>query len=1450
MKNFLLTTAILLLTFCLLNASVLADEITSKQSGNLSQTKKNILFVSTAHTNTAKITLLKDIATKHSNSWKIEQKSAKSLSKEIKANGKLAALFNQYHLVILDAVSVREASAAFDSFSSEIVSVHSNVVAFSYLNNNKLNKGLTPERRETLQAYWMNAGRKNLDSMLSYISAYALAPNSEEISQKAKLSASDIPAPIIFPQQGIYHPKLPNLIVSDLVEYQKLTAPNAQQPKIAVLLQRALIESEQTQLIDATIKQLEEKGAYVVPFFFELSPVSSDYSHLLQLPNFKNNKLVGQKTAVDLIINFRNIHWANQRKVEFEKFAVPVLQAMTYYSGDKKAWQGDQQGVSANMMSFTLVLPENAGVIDPMIVAAMNMTDQNIEIIDYQLEHLVNKAINVVSLKYKANKDKKLTVFVWGDKDVGASFMNIPLSIEAISQRLASEGYQTAERDAKYFTDNAKKILDPFYRDYQLTELLDNDLAELMPIKSYLKWFNSLPNELTTKINQHWGLPQDNFMAVEQEGEHFFILPRIRNGNMLIMRQPPRSDNKNDENMIYHQGIVPINHFYLAAYFYAREYWQSDAIVHLGTHGSQEYLGGKERGLSIYDQGNLAVWDTPVVYPFIVDDVGEAMQTKRRGRATVISHMTPPFAAAGLEGEIRNLHELMHQYKQLDQGGVKQKTGEQLVTLCFDTNICKDLGWDKAQIPGQFELFLEALHLHLEALATANQPLGLHTYGFIPEQVLTISTLVQMLGSDFAQRASEFEHTYYADKLTGEHHDEGKQGDIHSHTYHEKEPELAHNESGQSGLSQNSSVKNNHEQADNQNDITRLSGYLTVKNYIVEAQTLSTEELSAEKKKAQQPLAFEKLPLDLQNDIKRGQALYKSMAGIHELDAMVDFLSAKYIPVKSGGDPIRHPESLATGYNLFGFNPSRVPTQAAYEQGKELVEQMIANYYQKHQQYPDKMAFSLWSIETMRHYGVLESQVLYAMGVKPIWSKSGRVIGTEVIPYSELKRPRIDVVLSATGLYRDAFPNVMQLLAKAVNQVAELKEESNSIWLNSQKVKADLIAQGVNEQEAQYLSTIRIFSNQSGDYGTGVDDAAWASDTWETDKKISDNYLGKMGYFFGADNSRWGEKATNEHGQDVQLYAKQLSGTDIAMFARSSNLFGMLSTDDPFEYFGALSLAVRNIDGKSPDMVVANLRDAKNAKAEDASLMIAKELRTRMFHPRWIKELQKEGYSGAVSLASKVDNFFGWQVVDPNLIRNDQWDEYMDIYVNDKLALELDKWFEEINPAAFAGMMERMLEAERKDYWQTDPQRLKQLVEKYIDMVNKHDLVVLNDALKERVDELSQGFGLAPLVQAKTMEAMAADALLQQQKNNQQLAEQAKEKNVQDNNEAEQVEGQKLEKQSAQTLAEDDFIVYALFGLLLLIVIGALWQTRKAKINKNQIHLLANNHNKVFDKAA
>ncbi|NVJ70579.1 MAG: cobaltochelatase subunit CobN [Alphaproteobacteria bacterium] len=1280
--------------------------------------EQKILYVSGSHGSLAKISLIEDSLAAHG--AKIDRVAVTDLS----AAAKALQVFNMYDFVLLDDSSARSSKKSFSHLLPATEAYDGKLLAIKWLSETRMIRGMSAEQARTLHDYFDNGGEVNLTRMADYLALNILGDGTAKVSP-----------PVIYPEVGFYAPGYDGLIfdtVDDYLVWRGVAL--GEKPAIGVMLQRALIESVNTQVVDDAIARLEEKGAIAIPFFFELSPRVTDYVPLLQKDG---------QTIIDLIVNFRSIHWAGKRKVEFERLGVPVMQALTYRDGDQATWEADSQGISAGMTPFVLVLPESAGVIDPVIVAAINEENDRAEVIDYQMDHLVSRAIKYAALKHKENSEKKLTVFVWGDKNMGASFLNVEESLRTISGGLNAAGYGVDAVDSTYFTDPIDRILNPFYRDFELESLLEDDLAELMPVKDYLAWFNTLPQDVTEPIIEFWGKAEDNFMVVSHEGEPHFVLPRIRNGNMLVMRQPPRADDKDQDKLIYHQGTVPMNHYYLAAYYYAREFWGSDAIIHLGTHGSQEYLSGKERGLSRYDQSNLAVWDTPVFYPFIIDDIGEAMQTKRRGSATVIAHMTPPYAAAGLEGQTADIHELMHQYRSLDEGGVRQKTADEIKAVCFEAKFCEDMAVTEAEIDADFDTFMEELHVYLEDLATQNQPLGLHTFGELPEERLVTTTLVQMLGADFTSHARDFEAIAYA---------EGQAQD-HAHGDH-----ADHDHSEDALTSKETPLED-------------LAGFKTVRDYVIGGGNIDD------------------LPEVLRADVEKGRTYFKNIAGIRELPHLIAGLSGAYIPVKTGGDPIRHPESLPSGFNLYGFDPARLPTKAAWEQGKELTEGVIADYYKKHGRYPDKLAFSLWSIEAMRHYGVLESQALYAMGVRPVWSSDGRVVGTEVIEARDLKRPRVDVVLSATGLYRDAFPNVMLLLAEAVKTVAELREEGNSIWDNSQRVKAELLASGMSEEDADYFSTVRLFSGASGTYGSGVDDAVQASDTWDTDARIAENYMRKMGYAYGADAARWGASPG-----DVNLYGKQLSGTDVALFARSSNLYGMTSSDDPFEYFGGLSLAIRNLDGQSPDMVIANLRDAKNPRAEDAAQFMAKELRTRSLNKRWVSEMMKEGYSGATNFASRLAHFWGWQVVDPNIVRDDQWQEFAEVYIKDKFDLGMDAFFEEMNPIAQAEMLETMLEAVRKDYWQASDETRKLLTERLIELVTKYDLIVDNEKLSEFVDSQASGFGLDISLPAPDATAMAAPG-------------------------AQQVQGQQLKKvEQAETVEADWNWPLTFTGLLCLLM--------------------------------
>ncbi|MCV6613374.1 MAG: cobaltochelatase subunit CobN [Cellvibrionaceae bacterium] len=1073
------TLTLLLAAFLALGFNTLAQA--HGDSDHVHPEQYSVLFVSAGHSNKAKVSRLKELLEQSGDKLglKISQKAQADLGEPLEALN----YFSRFDLVVLDAVSARSSKQAYGVYLPLLKQVDlgkTKLLAINWLSEKALTIGIDSADAKALHDYYDNGGRENLSRMLVFSSCKVLQQQD-----------CQVPKAIEFPSIGFYHPDYEQLIFADRASFMAWRKAPADKPLIGLSMQRAMVESMETQLVDAAIKAIEAKGAIALPYYFEMSPRASNYLPLLQEQSEQ-----GPRTVVDAIINLRSIHWADKRHAEFSRLGVPVLQGLQYYDGDQQTWEQDTQGISPMMTPFALVLPETAGVIDPTTIAAKDDISEQTQVIDYQLQYLVDKTLRHSQLKRKANRDKKLAVMVWGSSDVGASFLNVPDSLRAIAGRLNAEGYSIPAVEESYFTDQVDAILEPFYRAYELDTLLNNDQAELMPVDEYKAWFAKLPKPNRERITEHWGQPEDNFMVVERDGKQQFVIPRIRAGNMLVLRQPPRSDSADKEQGMYHKKTIPVNHYYLAAYYYVRKYFGSDAIIHLGTHGSQEYLPGKERALSVYDDGNLAVGDTPVFYPFIVDDVGEAMQTKRRGNATVLAHMTPPFAAAGLQGKLADIHELMHQYNSLDEGGVKVKTGKQIVATCLNEKLCEDMNWDQPKIDADFPAFLDALHEYMEDLAAQNQPLGLHSFGELPRQALQISTLLQMLGGEFLTPASEYEKKHYSGNIDLHQHDDGR-SNVFSQIFTSEEDESLQN----------------------------LAGFKLLRDWVVsptaEAAAINALADPAARQQRWQSEFGEPLATLLSSARKH----YANYAGIEELNNLVKGLQGEFIEVRNGGDPIRHPESLPTGFNLIGFDPSKVPTKAAWEQGAELTEQLIADYYKKHGRYPDKLAFSLWSIETMRHYGVLEAQAMRAMGVEPEWAPGGRVSGFKITPASELKRPRVDVVLSATGLYRDAFPNIMQRLAKSIEAVAKLKEEGNSLWKNSQRIAEQLKAEGMDAEEAEYLSSVRIFSNQSGNYGSGVNNSVFNPETWESDAKIADLYMGKMGYYFGADKDRWGQRS-------------------------------------------------------------------------------------------------------------------------------------------------------------------------------------------------------------------------------------------------------------------------------------------------------------------------------------
>ncbi len=592
------------------------------------------------------------------------------------------------------------------------------------------------------------------------------------------------------------------------------------------------------------------------------------------------------------------------------------------------------------------------------------------------------------------------------------------------------------------------------------------------------------------------------------------------------------------------------------------------------------------------------------------------------------------------------------------------------------------------------------------------------------------------------------------------------------------------------------------EQLDTRNvkQLEALDGYQLLKTYLLGTNTNTL---------------LPDLPEKLALDLTQAKTYWDNFQLIAETQNLLRALDGEYIKVSHGGDPIRNPEVAPTGRNLIGFNPAKVPSKEAYQAGVTLMDQTIKDYYAKHGKYPEKLAFSLWSLETMRHQGALEAQVLHALGLKPKWNKQGNITGTEVIEYKELGRPRIDVTITTTGLYRDAFPNVMLWLAKAIDKVAKMKEDNNFVYRHANALKEELLAKGKSEEDANYLSSIRIFSNETGNYGTGLAGASLASDTWEDDSKLADLYLKRMGYAFGNDEKRWSENVA-----DSDLYSKVLSGTDAVIFSRSTNLYALLTNDDPFQYFGGIGLAVRHLDGQTPEMYVSNLRRKDNIKAQTMDHFLNQEMRSRYFHPRWIQAMQDAGYAGATVMLDRMNNMWGWEVMTPDAVRDDQWQEFFDVYVEDKYNLEMREFFEKNNVHALAQIIERMLEAERKGYWKTDEKTIETMVKTYAELAKEFDVVTDNNKFNENLKSQAAGFGLTALL-PDSMQPNAEPQVAPKQSNVQQKP-------------TEQVEGQKLEQQAKQKEKVDEDYTW-LYVLLLIFIAGFISNFIKPKPKNSNV---------------
>ncbi|MET3177045.1 UNVERIFIED_ORG: cobaltochelatase CobN [Variovorax guangxiensis] len=1097
-------------------------------------------------------------------------------------------------------------------------------------------RGVDAAWAQRLREYWRFPGAANLGAAM------------KAMAQPGK--ADGLPDPVPMPLAGLYHPAWPR-IETGVPAVERLAGSGT----VAIAINSATVAGEDTGWLDALIASLERRGLRAYAF----------YGPRQQKDLFFRMTHDGERRVADVIVNASLVFSPNERKAELERIGVPVLQTLPSLAMDADQWARSRDGLAQTDIASYYSPSELAGMTDPMLVSARDGASGTLQPLPAQIDAVAAKAAALLRLQRTPPADRRVAMLVYnyppGEANFGASFLNVPRSVSNMLAAMKSAGYGTELPGTDALIAQVQATMKAYYpnptgQGDELQPLLDRGLADTLPLPAYLAWFRALPQETQRRIESYWGPPEKSTMLRPVAGEPAFVIPRVRFGNVVVLRQPPRFEPGTQvagkAEQVYHRSAVPLSHGYLATYLWLRTRFGAGAVVHVGTHGTVEWSAGKERGLSVQDDPLLALGDLPNVYPFIMDNLGEATTAKRRGRATMVSHSTPLSAPAGFRPGVQEMHERMHEWETLSPGPVKTALERRLAAEFAEHRYDRDLGWTPARIRADFAGFIAVLHPYLDELAQTAQPLGLATFGQAPDAQRRRMTILQILGKPLVEALGEdIDEAFLID---------------------------ARNIAG-----------------------SRPARW--VEQALTDAQAAS---------------AMGATPADRQKLLELAQRTRKLddvLAHNEEIEGLLTALDGRYLKSSYGGDPVRNPDSLPTGRNLYGFDPSRVPTRAAWETGVAAMDAWIAEHAKTHAgKAPKKIAFTLWAGEASRHQGVLESQAFYAMGVKPRWDEGGRMAGIEIIPALQLKRPRIDVLVSVTGSYRDQFPAVMRWLDEAVQQVAAQREPGNAVAGNSEAMARRMRAEGATASEAQRWSTARVFSNEQGSYGAGLEEAALASEVWKNqqrgggDAQMAQLYMDRMGHAYGK-----GLDGAVRPG----AYAGNLAQVDAALMARSSNLYGVLTNDDPFQYLGGIAQAVRHLTGKDPALYVQNLRDGSAVRTDTAAGAIAREMQTRYLHPQWIEAQKAEGYSGTLQVLKTAQFLWGWQVTAPAAVRQDQWQSLHDVYVRDRYRLGTREWLEGDNRAAFAQTLERMLDAVRLNYWSPDAVTRRELARAYAEAV-------------------------------------------------------------------------------------------------------------------------------------
>ncbi|MBP2029819.1 cobaltochelatase CobN, partial [Methanohalophilus levihalophilus] len=1128
--------------------------------------------------------------------------------------------------------------------------------------NESIPSNIDPDSfKEVLQVYWANGAydASNIENLV-YKIAY-------DCYGRKDLT---VESPKELPDSAIYHPDMERHLTENLTTYlewyqgrtNSSHAYDPALPTVGITFYKSYYPLN-IEPVDALIREFESRGVNVIATYGSDNQPCGDY--------FKNDN----ETLVDAIAT--TTYFGN--KFDAEELNVPVMNWVINNYMNLSEWENSSHPLPSNKM-LKIDLPELEGSIDPIIVATseINPDTQATEYrsIDYQLEWFVDRTIAQTNLADKPEEEKKIAIIYYshgGGKDsIGASYLNVASSLCNMLVEMEKAGYNVntthiPNQTALIDTMLTQGINIGTWAPGELEKLVETGNVVLLPVETYQQWFSELPEEKQQEVTDMWGPVPGEIMVYENDTGQYLVIPKIDAGDGVMLTPQPTRGWLQDNDVLYHDKDLPPHHQYIAFYLWLQkdDGYGADAIVHFGRHGTQEWLPGKQFGLSRYDWPSLMTGHLPVVYPYVMDGLGEGNQAKRRGNAVIIDHLVPPIIAAGSYGDHANLSDAIINYEMAVYEPQKEFHKAEIINLTKKLNLDEQLDMNLIENETTFEdEFLEELEHLLDDLKTTSMPYGLHILGTAMQGDELTGMINSMLGRNFADEVSKYNSSENAQLLL---------------------LDLVLNQ----GMNRTAA----------QQEVLGTTS-LTIDHYLEDAQLYTASIQESE----------------------------------NEINQTLRALDGQFIAANLGGDPVGKPDTLPTGRNFYAFDQRKVPTVAAWELGKLMADQMLEAHKEKHDgEYPRKVAYVLWAGETTRHEGVMEAQIFYLLGVEPVWD-NGRVV--DVKPIENLDRPRIDVVIQISGLYRDMFPDKVRLIDKAVQVSYEQDEPPiNYVKQNSDLIRDALMNEtpSLSESDAHNLSLLRIFGSADGAYGTGLPNAIEASDTWNNTDKLAELFLSRMSHAYGQ----------NVWGTDVDsLYSMNLIDVEVTAHSRSSNLYGMFDNDDFVQYLGGLNLLIEYLSGNAPDSYVINLESPGSEEVQTLESYAFTELYSRYFNPTWIEGMMAHGYAGASEMSDFFEVLWMWEATNPELITDAMWEQAYQTYINDP---EVSDWLKETSPYHYQSMTGRLLETTRKEGWDAPDEIVQHLVKEYVESVVENGFTCCHHTCgNPLLDEYVQGIMSVP----------------------------------------------------------------------------------------------------------